>query len=207
MSKLARLFRILIVAVVALAAGVLSARYLSRPAGPEHALQLDSPRPLPSFTLRDHSGGVFDRASMEGHWTLIFFGFTHCPDVCPTTLHTLAGVLGALADLPSGSQPGVVMVSIDPIRDTPEKLAAYVPFFDPDFVGVTGDMADIMTLTRNLGVAFSYGPVDGSDAYSVDHTASIFLVDPEARLAAVFGTPHAVADIARDYQRIVEDAS
>lgn len=207
MGRASRLSGILIVAIVALLAGALSARYLDRPAAPEQALKLAAPRPLPAFTLRDHDGAAFERSSLEGNWTLVFFGFTHCPDVCPTTLHTLAGVRGALTDLPAPLRPDVVMVSVDPMRDTPEQLSGYVPFFHPDFVGVTGEMAEIMTLTRNLGVAFAYTPVDGSDAYSVDHTASVFLVDPQARLAAVFSTPHAVTTMASDYIRIVEDRS
>lgn len=207
MSKVSRLFPILVLAVLALVAGALLAKYLSRSVGPEQALQLTVPRPLPGFTLLDHTGARFDRSRMLGRWTLVFFGFTHCPDVCPTTLHTLAGVRTALADLPEESRPDVMMVSIDPMRDTAEKLAAYVPFFHPDFVGATGEMDAILDLTRHLGVAFAYTPLENSDAYGVEHTASIFLVDPQARLAAVFGTPHTVDGIARDYARIVEGRS
>jgi protein SCO1/2 len=205
MSQRASLFIVLVVATLAVLAGALSARYLSRPAAPEQALALETRRPLPAFTLVDHTGRTFDPTRLRGRWTLVFFGFTHCPDICPTTLNTLAGVRIALAELPPETRPEIVMVSVDPMRDTPEQLASYVPYFDPEFLGVTGDMAEILTLTRSLGVAFSYTPVADSEAYGVDHTASLFLVDPQARLAAIFSTPHAVADIARDYRRIVAE--
>ena len=117
---------------------------------------------------------------MRGRWTFVFFGFVNCPDVCPTTLATLAAVRNSLADLAEPYRPRVVLVSVDPARDTPAVLAQYVLHFDPSFVGVTGSPAALDTLTRALGVAVIVGPADAAGNYSVDHTAAVFLVDPEA---------------------------
>ena len=127
----------------------------------------------------------------------------NCPDICPTTLATLAAARKSLADLPAGQLPAVTLVSVDPGRDTPEALARYVAHFDPSFVGVTGGADALDALTRGLGVAFFIGPADAGGNYAVDHTAAIFLVDPEGRLAALFSGPHEAGTIARDYRRIV----
>jgi protein SCO1/2 len=122
--------------------------------------------------------------------------------VCPTTLLELARARTLLGDLAADRRPEVVMVSVDPARDTPERLAAYVPHFDPGFVGVTGRVADIDALAQRLGVAIERGEArDGS--YAVDHTAAVFLVDPAARVVAVFPAPHVAATVAADYRAIV----
>lgn len=196
-----------IVAVLASVLGVAVAHWSSVPDSTQRALVLESPRALPEFNLQDHLGGVFDRSSLKGSWTFMFFGFTNCPDVCPTTLYTLDQALDRIDENEPGSQPTVVMVSVDPIRDDAQKLAGYLPYFDQSFVGVTGEMPEIMGLTSAMGVAFAYTPIPGDDgAYTVDHTASIFLVDPEGRLAAIFGTPHEASVLAADYRRIVDSS-
>jgi protein SCO1/2 len=208
MSRLPRFALPALVAVLAAAFGAIVALHGHKPAEPRNALILASPRPLPGFSLIDHAGAPFDRERLEGHWTLMFFGFTHCPDVCPTTMFMLARVVEQLGDLSAQDIPRVVMVTVDPNRDTPEALASYVPYFDPAFVGVTGDMPQILGLTQALGVAFAYSPIEGSEGeYAVDHTASIFLVDPAGRLAAIFGAPHSADDIVDDYHLILEKQS
>jgi len=207
MTKPLRLTVFALVAVLAAAAGMTLARSIKGPtataAMDARALVLEAPRTLPDFLLMDHAQQPFGPARLEGRWTLLFFGFTNCPDVCPTTLNTLAGLAQSLEDLPPSSQPTITMVSVDPIRDTAEKLSAYVPFFDPDFVGVTGEMGEVLTLTRGLGVAFAYQPAANGEAYSVEHTASVFLIDPNGRLAAIFSTPHRVGDLDREFRQIV----
>jgi protein SCO1/2 len=205
MSRLPRFALPAVVAVVAAILGAFVALHGNRPVDPRIALVLDAPRALPQFDLTDHTGASFGLDELRGHWTLMFFGFTHCPDVCPTAMSTLARAVDQLGDLPVQDRPAVVMVSVDPERDSPEILASYVPYFNPHFVGVTGDMPEILGLTGAMGVAFTYTPVEGSaGTYGVDHTASIFLVDPAGRLAAVFGTPHDADDIAHDYRLILE---
>jgi protein SCO1 len=168
----------------------------------ERATLLDAARPLPQFALVDQAGRAFNRESLRGHWTLMFFGFTNCPDICPTTLATLAEVRRLLKDLSVAEQPTVAFVTVDPARDTPEVLGHYVAHFDDQFVGATGTPGSIEVLTRGLGVAAAI-VATGDDTYTVDHTAAIFLIDPDAAFAAVFGSPHAAAVIARDYRSII----
>ena len=201
----------LIVAIVAagILAGVAAAQYFRRadpaPPGLEQAVLFTAPRDLPGFSLVDHEGLAFGPERLLGRWTFLFFGFANCPDVCPTTLATLAAARKSLADLPAAKQPAVALVSVDPQRDTPEALARYVGHFDPAFNGVTGKPAEIEALTRGLGVAVVAGPPDDQGNYTVDHTAALFLVDPAGRVAALFGAPHEAARIARDYRRIVAE--
>ncbi len=172
------------------------------PPATEVAAVYDAPRPLPPFELTAGDGSRFDAARLRGHYTLVLFGFTNCPDLCPTTLVTLAAAGRLLADLPAQRRPAVIMVSVDPRRDTPPVLSRYVAHFDPGFTGVTGSEPAIAAFALTLGAAFQRGAeVDGS--YTVDHTAALFLVDPEARLLAVFPTPHVAAAIAADYRRIL----
>ena len=194
-----------IVATLAGVLGVAVAHWSTQPDSTERALVLEVPRALPEFSLQDHMGGVFDRSSLVDSWTFMFFGFTNCPDVCPTTLISLDQALDRIDDDHPGDRPAVVMVSVDPIRDDAEKLAGYLPYFDQSFVGVTGEMPEILGLTSAMGVAFAYTPLPGEDgSYTVDHTASIFLIDPQGRLAAIFGTPHEASVLAADYLRIVD---
>ncbi len=192
-----------LVAAIAVLAGLFVAAYTSQVRQPEHALVFSAPRTLPDFSLIDHGGGQFGPQQLAGSWKLLFFGFTRCPDVCPTTLQTLAAASRKLDDLPEPLRPSVIMVTVDPLRDTVEALAAYVPYFDPDFVGVTGDMNQIQTLTQAMGVAYAYTPGTGSDDYGVEHTASIFMLNPDGDVVAVFGTPHSVEGIESDYRIIV----
>ncbi len=190
-------------ALIAVLAGAFTA-YRMQSAGmvaPEDidATIFNATRPVPEFTLSDHNDGVYNPQRLQGHWTLLFFGFTHCPDVCPTTLNTLARSRALLGDLPASQQPEVVMISVDPERDTVARLHDYVPFFDPTFVGVTGSTAEIDALTAALGVAHLKIPRDDGD-YTVDHTASIFLIDPAGRQAALFSPPLEAADLAARYR-------
>ena len=199
--------RNLIVAFVlggAIAAGLGVALSLrDAPAVPNVATIVPAGDALPEFSLLDHGSETVGRSLFEGQWDLVFFGFTNCPDVCPAALFTLDQVLERIGPAGDGSTPRVVMISVDPARDTPQKLSTYVPYFDPDFLGVTGDMPEIKRLTDAIGVAFAYTPTPGSgDGYTVDHTASIFLFDPDGRLSAIFSTPHDAGTIASDFRRI-----
>ena len=201
-----RKFALILVLVAALAGLATAWITIGRPDTPpalEQATMLDVARPLPQFELVDQAGRAFQRDNLRGQWTLMFFGFTNCPDVCPTTLAALAEVRRKLKDLPAGDLPAVVFVSVDPARDTTEALGRYVAHFDPQFMGVTGLPVAIEALTHDLGVAVSMGPVSQDGNYTVDHTAAIFLIDPSAAFAAVFGSPHVADVIARDYRSIV----
>lgn len=201
--------RLLLIATVVagVIAGAAVARHFWRaqdaPPVLEQAVLFSETRAIPDFALMDQAGRPFAPERLTGRWTLLFFGFVNCPDVCPTTLATLAATRRALADLPAVQRPAVTLVSVDPGRDTPEVLARYVAHFDPDFEGVTGSAESTAALTDALGVAVIIGPAGEDGAYTVDHTAAVFLVGPDGRLAALFGAPHDAATIARDFRRIV----
>lgn len=158
---------------------------------------IDDRHPVPAFRLR-RPGGEVTRADLEGRWTMLFFGYTQCPDVCPTALSLMAEVKRRL---PAGRRPQVMFISVDSARDTLELLGNYVPAFDAEFFGAVGDDAAIAPLVQHFGVMFQRNPPNPQGSYTVDHTASMFLVDPRARLKAVFSPPHdleaMVADLAR----------
>ncbi|HKU16734.1 MAG TPA: SCO family protein [Steroidobacteraceae bacterium] len=196
-----------VVAIVAVAAGILSARWLLQPgAGAPPAVEtatlLVPPRPLPPLDLVDHDNRPFDIERLRGGWSFVFFGFTSCPDACPITMSALAQTTKLLADLPERERPRVVMISVDPERDTPERLAAYVKAFDPAFVGATAAKPVLDELAQRMGVLAAVRPLDG-DNYTVDHTTSVFLVDPDGALRALFSAPQTPKLIAEDYRRIV----
>ena len=195
-----------VVAIVAVAAGVLSARWWLQsgggaPPAVETATLLLPPRPLPPLALLDHDNRPFDSQRLRGGWSFLFFGFTSCPDACPVTMSALAQTTKLLADLPESQRPRVVMISVDPERDTPERLAAYVKAFDPGFVGATAAKPVIDELAQRMGVLAAVRPLEG-DNYTVDHTTSVFLVDPDGALRALFSAPHTPKLIADDYRRI-----
>jgi protein SCO1/2 len=148
------------------------------------------------FRLLDASGRPFTRQDLIGKPALIFFGFTHCPDVCPTTLLKLARVRRAAA-VP---QLRVLFVSVDPERDTPPVVGMYVHAFDATFEGLTGDAATIGKLAANFSVAVNRVELPGGD-YTMDHSAVVFLLDRQARVVAIFTPPFEVAPLAADLER------
>lgn len=195
-----------LVAIVAIAAGMLLSRaVLDRSSQPTlaRATLIDPARPLPPMTFVDQQGQPFGVEQLRGHWSILFFGFTFCPDICPTTLALLAQVEKQLADLPMEQRPHVVLVSVDAKRDTPERLAQYVKSFSPTFTGITaGDQKAVEEFALKLGVPVAISPLPG-DNYTVDHSAAIFVVDPSGALRALSSTPHNVPIIAEDYRSIV----
>ncbi len=184
--------------VVAFAAGLGASWWMERRHSPPQieGFLWPEPRALGAFELADQDGRVFDLQRVQGRWTLLFFGYTFCPDVCPVTLSALAEVQAQLERDGSASHLQVVFVSLDPERDTPARLGEYVRFFDPDFLGVTGSDEALAVLTGQLGVIGFKGEKDADGYYLVDHTAAVMLIDPQARLVGLFRTPHQPADIA-----------
>ncbi len=160
------------------------------PAAPEAATVYQAPRPFPAIDLIDHNGDAFGREQLVGRWSWLFFGFTHCPDVCPTTLQLLKQARGTIGD--DSALPEVVLISVDPERDTPATLARYVGHFDPEFVGVTGSSEAIDRLTEALYVSYAKVP-DDNGGYTVDHSAAVFFVNPRAEVVAVTTPPHAAS--------------
>lgn len=194
-----------IVLLLAAGAGALLAKQQLQPS-PAAALvtgtRLTPPRELPEFSLTSHDGQPFGRETLSGHWTLMFFGFTHCPGICPMTLTTLADVRKRLHDLPPADQPRIVLVSVDPERDTAEKLAQYVVRFDPTIIGVTGPVNAIDAFAAGLGITHRKVATIGEN-YMIDHAAVVLLLDPQAREAAVFSPPHNAEQLSADYRRML----
>jgi len=160
-------------------------------------------RALPDFSLIDQHGRTFGAGNLHGHWSMMFFGYTNCPDFCPTTLATLAALEKRLRASAAPVRPQIVFISVDAKRDTPEQLAKYVPYFDPEFIGVTApDQATIEGMAAKLGLGIVITPKpDGS--YTVDHSGEIFVVNPDGKLAAILVGPFTVDALAADFRRVV----
>ncbi len=169
----------------------------------ERATVLPEPRSLPSLDLVDQDGRPLPAGFFASHWTLVFFGFTQCPDICPTTLATLVQVRAQLADLPEVARPRVLLITVDPERDPPERLAAYVRFFDPTFLGATGSAEATAAAASAFGVPYARVPLP-EGGYTMDHGSGLFLVGPGGGLVAYLSAPHEAAVIARDFRRILE---
>ncbi len=165
---------------------------------------LSPQRALPDFSLIDQDGHAFGPQNLRGRWTFLYFGYTNCPDACPTTLATLAALEKRLKTAGDGVRPHVVFVSVDAKRDTPAQLAKYVPYFDPEFVGVTAaSQPAIEDFARKLGVSV-YVPAPSADgSYAVEHSSAIFVVDPAGKIAAILTGPFTAAALQSDFKRLV----
>jgi protein SCO1 len=198
--------RWLIVFLCIAAAGGVAAALLSRPRAAVDLATgsfLSPSRAMPDFSLIDDQGRAFGPKNLRGHWTVLFFGYTNCPDYCPATLTTLAAMQKQLRAAHAPVLPQVVFVSVDAKRDTPAQLAKYVPYFDSEFIGLTAaDQPAIEAFARNWGVAVLVrSATDGN--YTVDHSGQLFVMDPAGKVAAILTGPFTVSALLGDFQRIV----
>ena len=160
-------------------------------------------RPLDDFSLIDNQGRSFGAANLRGHWSLMFFGYTDCPDYCPTTLTTLAALEKQLRAAKTVAPPQVIFVSVDAKRDTPAQLNQFVPNFDPEFIGLTAaSQPAIEALAKKWGVAVNIQYAANGN-YIVDHSTEIFVIDPAGNLAAILTGPFTVEALQSDFRRIV----
>jgi len=199
---------IAIVALLALIGGVSISWFLSsnKPVELEAGVWFGAQaRALPEFELVNHNNQPLTRSSFVGKWNLVFFGYTHCPDICPASLQTLAEMLSAIEDPDVLEAIQVYFVSVDPERDKPEILGAYVTYFNPAFIGATAPLEKLTPLTRSLGIAHDIrSKSEASTDYDVDHSSAIVLINPQGEFAGLFGAPHDALALARDMTRIVE---
>lgn len=185
-----------IAAFIAAILGLLFASYMvPRPMSDEDAARLgwirfEAPRPISEFSMTDHTGASVGRESLQGQWSIVFFGFATCPDICPTTLSVLNESVAGLE-----SHPQIIMVTVDPERDTPEKLRNYVPAFNKAFIGYTGTFDETVSLAQQMNVAFGKIPGREAGTYTMDHTASLVIVNPEASYAGFIKAPHSAQKI------------
>lgn len=160
-------------------------------------------RKLNDFRLTTAGNKSFGPEQLKGKWSFIFFGYTHCPDVCPVTLMELGTVFKILEQNPDiFPQMQGIFVSVDPGRDTAELLGEYVSYFHPDFIGLTGEKEQIDHFSRQIGALYSIRAGESEEEYEVTHNSTIFLVDPQGRLYGRFAPPQIAQEIAGAFIRI-----
>ena len=165
------------------------------------------PKTLAPFALLDQHGQRFDNARLQGKWSFVFFGYTTCPDICPTTLSVFTQLYKQLpAELQADTQ--MIFATVDPARDTVDQLRQYLPFFHADFIGLTGDATAVDAFARDLGVAYAIVPQDGG-SYLVDHSVRVFLVNPNGARYALFAPRNAegfsATTLLGDYENVRKD--
>jgi protein SCO1/2 len=195
-------FVVAIVLAIALSAGIFVATRLQAPPALNTAFVLPAATPLPEFSLVDQAGSVVTRDSFRDSWDLVFFGFTHCPDICPATLQILAIARNELAAAGQEPLPRIVLVSVDPERDTPELMGKYVDYFGDGNLGITGSLDEIRKLTSGLGIYFEKQAGE-SDDYAVDHSAAVLLINPDGEFHALFSGPHTIENYVHDVPLIM----
>ena len=199
-------FKVLLPVLAAILGLLVAWRWFGGDASPTRpalrAVTLFSPgRDIPPFSLRQSDGTPLVPGELRGHWTLVFLGFTHCPDVCPTTLAQLAGAQKQWAQLPEATRPRVLFVSVDPERDTPDAIGEYAHGFHRDTLAATADVPALESFAKALSMVFAKAPApDGApaDQYSMDHSASLAVLDPRGRLSGFITPPFDPRDIAAD---------
>lgn len=191
--------------VVALMAGLYVAQHLHTSKKPDdfHGTLLDNPRVVTQFALTGTDHQPYTNASLQGHWTMMFFGFTHCGYMCPTTMAELGKMYRLLEEKNATTLPQVVMISLDPKRDDLSRLGQYVQAFDRHFYGARGDQQMIQHLSHDLGIAYTKVTRSADSSQSpeddIEHTGAIMLFNPHGDLVAFFTNPHQAAGLADDF--------
>jgi protein SCO1/2 len=202
MSRLPWLI-VLVATAAAVAGFLLSRQQRAEPPSYPSLTLYGEPRGVPDFALERADGtGTFTQANLKGRLNLVFFGFTHCPDICPTTLAAMREIESRLEGDPARERLQFVFVSVDPERDDAKTLAQYAGAFSPSIIALRGEDAALEPLTRSLGVVYQRR-IDESGQPMVDHSVPISLIDPEARMIGVIRPPHSGAQIAADLKRLV----
>ncbi len=195
----------ILIAVIAITVGVVAQNKL-RSGLPlptfDNLILLPKTKPLGDIKFTKHDGTTFEAEDLAGKWSILFFAFTNCPDICPSTLHVLKQVKQELTANGTWQAFQLTMVSVDPERDTPERLQQYVPFFDPEFIGLTADLDYTTQFAKNLGILFFKGDVLENGGYDVDHSAALILVNPDGQFAGVINAPHKKETLISDLQKL-----
>ncbi len=169
------------------------------------ATVLSPPRRLSPFVLTGDDGKPFTNKNLLGQWTMVFFGFTNCPDLCPTTLSTIKDAYKQFASLKPEQKPKVLFISVDPEQDTPKIIRQYLNSFNKEFIGATGSSEQLKKLTQEMSVVYMKVMQKNNkkkDHYMIDHSGTILVVDPKGQLYAIFTTPHNPDMLAKDMLRI-----
>lgn len=196
-----------LVAIAAMVIGVISFKTMTKLPPPEHALYYQQSRVIKPFELIDHHGQPFTKEQLNDKWSLVFFGYTSCPDICPTTLQNLNFIYDDLKAITQNSQ--VLLVSVDPQHDSQENLAQYIAYFNSEFIALRAGHEVLFPFARNMGLMYA---ISGEgDNYSVDHSASLVLINPAGKIAAIFKPEQTVGEVPSidsdkllsDYKKIV----
>lgn len=193
-------------ALIAVAIGMgISSRFMHKNVEMRSALLYPQAMELPEFSLQTAAGKTLQRSDLEDQWTLLFFGFTNCPDVCPDTLVVLAEVRKRLESSGAAALPQVLFITLDPERDDAQALAEYTRWFHPEFIGASTDPDTLNTLTQRLGIYHARVDLDDADDgfYTLDHSASVLIVNPQAQLIGRFGPPLDAQNLTADLFNLV----
>jgi protein SCO1/2 len=167
---------------------------------PEAATEWPQARALPVTEFVDHNGNAFSSADLTDRFTLMFFGFTNCPDICPLSMAMLAQAGRQLAES-RRAVPRVVLVSVDPTRDTPAQMRNYLANFDPEFIGLTTSESELEPLRRDLGVSVMRQSL-GGEQYTMTHNPQVYVISPRGEVIATLSSADSAEAVVRDYQRI-----
>lgn len=164
------------------------------------AKEFDKPRRFKQYTMLDEHGVEFDYSRLQGQWSLVFFGFTFCPDICPATLAQLKQMQATL-DPALQESTQIILVSVDPARDTPDVLKTYLDYFSPEFVGLTGEYLSVRGFAEQLNAAFQKVVQEGGQ-YTVDHSGQIMLINPRGDFHGFIKPPFMPEKLAKAYTAI-----
>ena len=158
------------------------------------------PKPLKEFVLMDQNSGIFDLSHLKGKWSFLFFGFTHCPDICPSTLVSLSKLRAQITKGINGTKNvQFIFISVDPKRDTAMTIKQYTGYFDPSIIGVTGTDLALRNLTQQLDAQFEVGPMIDKNSYQVYHTSAIFLINPQGQFVALLTPPFDISTLSKRF--------
>ncbi|WP_026376252.1 SCO family protein [Aestuariibacter salexigens] len=202
-----------IIAIVALGVGLYVSTVIAPPsAGNQRTLSTrylqtyPQPRALSEFELTDHDGEAFTNQNLLGKWSIVFVGYTFCPDICPTTLAELKRIYPQLIEKTGKDALQVILISVDPKRDTTERLNQYINFFHPDFIAASGEHAQLFPLVRSMGMMYAMADSTDNPNYLVDHSASVVVVNPKGQVIGRFKPEHEPGQLSiSDAEQILHD--
>lgn len=168
---------------------------------------LSVPDQLARFELLTQDGHKFDNRRLNNKWSFLFFGYTYCPDICPTNLAVFKQVQRKLTEKDKVAGVQFIFVSIDPARDTPSRLKEYVGYFNSEFLGITGDQHQLRNLADSVGAGYARAVYDGSDKYLMNHSSAVLLVNPDGKLQGIFKAPHEIDTLVQGFLQIRRQAS
>jgi protein SCO1/2 len=202
--------RLVLLVSLAILAGVVSLLAMRHATSPERAstppevqaILWPAARNIADFRQFDQHGRTFTKADLYGHWSLLYFGYLQCPDICPTTLRALSRTRALMVEAGADADiPEIIFVSVDPSRDTPERIASYLAFFDKALTGLSGAPAELAVLAASVGIAYAEN-IEASGVRSMDHTTSVIVVDPQGRAIAALPAPHDAPVMLRQFNAL-----